>query len=364
MAVPRVGLRKVKRKNGYVYQIDYTIDGKRKRETVGTNKRQAELYQTKIQKDIMDGKLDIKKKEKISFEKLVAEYFQLHRNSLHLKTQAKYDGFVEDFKSFFSKYFKDAFEDISKIHTAYIVESQNHFSEKGARSGRFWSPSLCNSYKTFLAMLFKFAIKKDFISKNPATDVPKRRVDIDRDYQLYTEEQLKLIFNDLSQDWRDFFTFLLNTGLRLGECLNLTWDRVRLNDGVPKVLIASDDQWKAKTKDGRKVPLNESAKNILLLQKGKNECYVFTDKGKKIEKNRPLRELKKVLNTHGISGDVHQFRHTFASNFLVKNKGDNSLYDLAEILGHKDIKTTRIYAHLTETHLYEAVKRTENRISP
>ncbi|MBK8947148.1 MAG: hypothetical protein IPM32_18050 [Ignavibacteriae bacterium] len=70
MSTPRVGLRKISRKNSKVYQIDYTINGVRKREIVGTNKNQAILYQAKIQNDIMNGILNIRQKERIGFNKL------------------------------------------------------------------------------------------------------------------------------------------------------------------------------------------------------------------------------------------------------------------------------------------------------
>ena len=363
MSTPKVGLRKIRRKNKFVYQIDYTIDGKRKREAVGSNKSQALLYQAKIQTDIMNGVLKIKQKDKISFPKLISEYFQIHRNSISKGTQKKYDGFVKDFEYFFKKYFKNSFEDITLINTAYIVESQNHFVEKGARSGSFWSHSLCNSYKTFLAMIFNFAIEKSYIDKNPASSVPSRRVELDRDFHFYSDKEIDSIFSLLPHNWVVFFSFLLNTGLRLGECLNLTWDRVKIDDDIPKVIIASDDEWKLKTKNSRKVPLNDVAKNIVISQKGKSTKYVFSENGEKIEKNKPLRELKKVLTKLKLKGDVHQFRHTFATNFISKNKRDNSIYDLGKVLGHSDTKTTLIYAHLSEEHLHKSVSRAEKRIT-
>ena len=56
MAVPKVGLIRIHRKKGYVYQINYTINGIRKREVVGSSKRQVELYQSSIQRDLIDWK--------------------------------------------------------------------------------------------------------------------------------------------------------------------------------------------------------------------------------------------------------------------------------------------------------------------
>jgi integrase len=49
----------------------------------------------------------------------------------------------------------------------------------------------------------------------------------------------------------------------------------------------------------------------------------------------------------------HDLRHSFAS-FLV-NAG-RSLFEVQELLGHADIRTTRRYAHLSRERLYAAVE--------
>ena len=50
---------------------------------------------------------------------------------------------------------------------------------------------------------------------------------------------------------------------------------------------------------------------------------------------------------------VHDLRHSFAS-FLV-NAG-RSLYEVQELLGHADIRTTSRYAHLSRERLFDAVE--------
>ena len=50
---------------------------------------------------------------------------------------------------------------------------------------------------------------------------------------------------------------------------------------------------------------------------------------------------------------VHDLRHSFAS-FLV-NAG-RSLYEVQELLGHADIRTTSRYAHLSRERLIAAVE--------
>ncbi len=43
----------------------------------------------------------------------------------------------------------------------------------------------------------------------------------------------------------------------------------------------------------------------------------------------------------------HDFRHTFARHFIMRGGG---LKELQELLGHKDIKMTMRYAHLSKKH--------------
>ncbi len=54
--------------------------------------------------------------------------------------------------------------------------------------------------------------------------------------------------------------------------------------------------------------------------------------------------------------------HTSAANWFMVRGG--SLQALKELLGHADIKTTLIYAHLSPAHLRNEVAQTERRSEP
>lgn len=350
MKTPKVGLNKIVRKEGYVWQINYQLNGKRIREVVGNNKKEAQLYAAKIQTDIFQNKLGIKKKKNITFKKLSSDYLQLKTN-LSESSLTRYKGFIENFEHFFSKYFPIVLEDISQISSNYIATSIDYFTTKGAKSGTIWSSASANSYKTFLASLFKYAIGEKYINENPASKIPNKKIEKKVFPKFYSIEEVNKILEKAPKFWSDFYCFLLNTGLRIGEALNLDWKNVELLKEKPKFTVKSTGDWTVKTYEQRTILLNKTAQNILELIEVK-EGYVFQEYKMQIPRNKPLRELKKILKIIGIDGDIHKFRHTFASNHYMINK---SIVDLQKILGHKDVETTMVYTHLSNQHIYDGM---------
>jgi site-specific recombinase XerD len=51
---------------------------------------------------------------------------------------------------------------------------------------------------------------------------------------------------------------------------------------------------------------------------------------------------------------LHDLRHTFASHLAMAGV---DLYTIKELLGHHEIKTTMIYAHLSSAHLDQALTK-------
>ena len=83
--------------------------------------------------------------------------------------------------------------------------------------------------------------------------------------------------------------------------------------------------------------------------------------GVRISVNGVETMLKKYAKEYGIDEKLvhpHSFRHRYAINFLEKNKSANSLVELADILGHKNIDVTRIYTRHTATEQQQLVNRT------
>ena len=108
MPIPIVNLRKVKRKNSHIYMVDYTINTKRIRKTIGTNKREAELIKADIQNKITLGHFELvaNDKKRTSLNQLINSYILENKNYLAPKTIARYNSHVLPFQQFINKYFK------------------------------------------------------------------------------------------------------------------------------------------------------------------------------------------------------------------------------------------------------------------
>jgi len=147
----------------------------------------------------------------------------------------------------------------------------------------------------------------------------------------------------------------LATGLRLGELIRLQWTDVH-----------TEGRWllvrQSKSHRPRTVPLSVAALDALAVQwqKSGNLSYVFPARrtyrgGWKyidaarhsswwLRAMRPVQDaIPKFRQSAGTGRAWHLFRHTFASRLA---QAGVSLYKIAQWMGHSDIRTTQIYAHL------------------
>ncbi|MEJ2614304.1 MAG: tyrosine-type recombinase/integrase [Ignavibacteriaceae bacterium] len=124
------------------------------------------------------------------------------------------------------------------------------------------------------------------------------------------------------------------------------------------------EEFTTKGKRERVIPINETL--YPLLQKRlpkviniKFDDLVFHKNGFKYNGDYISRKLKKAVRKTAEKLPInpalhfHDLRHSFASTLVKKGV---SLFVVKELLGHKDIKTTQIYSHLTVDTLREAVK--------
>lgn len=357
MAVPKVNLRKVKRKNGTTYFLDFTVKGRRIREAVGSNRKDAELIQAKRQTELALGQFDVAPKEKeiVTIKRLVDDFLLSKRNTIRDGSYKSYTYLLEKFQNYFNVYFPAVYTDIQNIKPNYIKECFDHLLEGKDSSDRKWSRKTINNLRTVLVQMFNYAQKQKYIDHNPASEIKELSIEKTNIAEFFTDQELESIWKTVNNYWADPLKFIAYTGLRKGEMINLKWKHVHLEAKHPYITIISSDEWKTKTGNFRTIPLNNVALEIIKRWKGRHAEYVFVSQTNQIiHPDKPYRALKKALSKLSIDGDVHKLRHTFASKLLMQGE---SLYTVGKLLGHSDSDTTEIYGHLSQEHLNLAITK-------
>ncbi len=140
----------------------------------------------------------------------------------------------------------------------------------------------------------------------------------------------------------EIVTVALETGLRQGEIMGLTWERVDLSRGVLRLEL---------TKRGGAARSRCATSSTQLLA-AKPEASRQGACGRFAGPAPPGRPPWPA----GLeSFTFHDCRHHFASWFMMRG---GNLLALREILGHRDIKLTVRYAHLSPGHLRTEIEKT------
>ena len=193
-----------------------------------------------------------------------------------------------------------------------------------------------------LSNLLNFAVRRNYLDNNPAAGIKKLN-ELSRLKTLSDSDIDELIAGATNKLTRDLITFLIYTGCRKGEALNLKWDDVDMQNDV--IAIKG-----TKTKYDRYIPISGALKRVL---EGINReyVYVFSYRGKKLSNFRE--SFKTACKRAGLNDlRVHDLRHVFASKMVMSG---TSLYITGELLGHRTPQMTMRYAHLAPYTLKKAV---------
>jgi integrase/recombinase XerC len=152
--------------------------------------------------------------------------------------------------------------------------------------------------------------------------------------------------------------FLLHTGLRLSEAINLQMSDIQLSERKGSVMVQN-----GKGNKQRSVPLNSDARKAIqewLEVRPKSDHLWMTVEGEHARLSG--RTVQRVLQRYAKAADAkeltpHICRHTFAKNLVDNGVG---LEKVAALLGHSSLNTTRIYIAPSERDLELAVEHLIN----
>ena len=149
--------------------------------------------------------------------------------------------------------------------------------------------------------------------------------------------------------------FSAMTGLRFSDIQKMKWKEIELIKGVGYVLNYSQK----KTKSVEVHPITEQAYRITEGTENPKDMPQenFVIEGLKYSAYHN-KHLFQWLVAAGITKKItfHCFRHTFATLQLFNG---TDIYTVSKMLGHKDLKTTQVYAKIVD----EAKRTAANKIT-
>lgn len=322
------------RKRGKTWYVDFRYKGKRYIRAVGRDKKTAEIalkeIEVKIAKEEFLGFVERKKITFEDFSKKYEEYISTYKSPISVKRERSKINFLRKF--FQKKYLSEITKNDIEEYRSWRLSSV--------------SKSTINREIACLKYMLRLAVDWGYLRENPAKGIKMYKEPPGRLRYLSKYEISKLLSNC---DERIYPVVLcaLHTGMRYSEIINLKWENIDL---LNRCIIIEN----TKNNERRIIPLTETLYNVLF-DLPKISEYVFTYKGKRV---RDIRKgFKKTLEKAGIKDfKFHDLRHTFAS-YLVMSGVD--LRTVAQLLGHKTIKMTMRYSHLSPDFLKTSVRKLE-----
>ncbi|MDO5442957.1 MAG: site-specific integrase [Bacteroidia bacterium] len=235
------------------------------------------------------------------------------------------------------------------------VEKDTHKLPSKASKNKFngLSQSSKVSYFNKLKACLNKAFKEHVIDYNPADAVQGFRVpDTERQY-LTIEEVKSLMATECKYpQLKRAFLFGCLTGLRKSDILKLTWGEVQKFGPYTRLVF------KQKKTGGQEYLDIPDAAVEYLGNRGDAKADDLVFRMFKYSSETSL-ELRRWALQAGITKDFtfHCSRHTFA--VLLLNSGTD-IYTVSKLLGHRELATTQIYAHLIDQKKQDAVSRISN----
>ena len=338
-------LRKRKTQTGYVFDLDVTVNGRRKVRCLGpvtsatANKILAEVH-NKIALGMFD--LDKTTKKDIVLSKFFENYFVSVEKLKAEKTLKNERTYAREFLK------------IVGDRNIRSIDAEDLDRWKALRMSGV-SPATFNINRRFLQAAFNVAVKWGYVEQNHFLEIPEAAVTEKRLY--FTDDEVHrfsaLIEKDIVkartkrqkeylEQFYGLIKFYLHTGMRRGEALSLRPEDVDLNNGLVHIE-------QSKSKRRRTIPLNDVAKQCLI-DAGEGLFSHFY--GHHVSKKFADYLTKAEISAH----KLHSLRHTFATRLISKGV---DIYTVSKLLGHSNVATTAVYAKVVTDTLINAVRLLE-----
>jgi integrase len=326
------------------YFVDSLVNGKKVRERVGKNRKQAERRLNKV--NVAQDEGSYEPPRDLPFP----EFADKWHAGLQRPKKTTADGYL------------------TTINYAKLAFAQRKVRQVTADDvGRFLDlipagETTKAKHLRVLSSLFSAAVKWGYAGRNPVDRLPdSHRPKPKRSKASYfMDDELPMILAQLDGMYRVAFLLSLKTGIREGELAALTWPDVSLTEREITVWKATSEDGTPKTESScRVVDFNEDVEKLLAAWwaecgKPTGDVLVFATGSGPIPfwtftKGILYPALKRAgierVGPYGKKRTWHSLRHTYARLWI---EGGGNVYALSAQLGHSSVRvTTDRYGHFS-----------------
>lgn len=266
------------------------------------------------------------------------------------KTREAYEEDLTNFERFLTESGEDDLLKINhldvRVYLSYLTDerySRNSISRKIA------------SLRSF----YQYLLKEEVIKENPFSYVHLKKKNLKLPRFFY-ENEMQALFDSVKGekplDLRNqaLLEVLYGSGIRLSECSNLKLAEIDFDSEVMLIHGKGNKERYAPLGSFAQDALQEyfeKGRKVLMDKYHKSHDYVFVNHhGGPITPTGIEYVLNQVIKKSSLDSSIHphMLRHTFATH-LLNNGAD--MRTVQELLGHANLSTTQIYAHVTKESL-------------
>ena len=220
------------------------------------------------------------------------------------------------------------------------------------------SPKTASNALGVLHRIFEHGIRRGWVQSNPVKLVERPRASTDDpDIRFLDHGEIEALLeaapdDDLGRVERVMYLTAAMTGMRQGELLALRWQDVDWSAQrirVRRSFVHGEFTNPKSKRSSRSVPLAtrvarelDELHRLSGYQTDEDLVFAHPHTGKPIDRSKLLKRFKAALRRGGVrEARFHDLRHTFGTRMAAAGV---PMRTLQEFMGHRDFKTTLIYA--------------------
>jgi site-specific recombinase XerD len=291
-------------------------------------------------------------------DRMLLEIFQHHNDQLKElvgrqyseETYRRYETSLQHTRKFLAETYKLQDIAISALRFKFITDYEFWLKTK-----RNCNHNSAIKYLTNFKKIIHLCLKNGWLDRDPFVGFKMTKEETDRPYLTNDELEAinaKVFLNERLNQVKDVFLFSCYTGLAYADVLKLKRNEIVTGIDGEKWIFTR----RQKTDASSRVPILPPAQYIVDKYNDQPQCE---NQGRllPILSNQKMNAyLKEIADLCGINKNLtyHTARHTFATTVTLSN--GVPIETVGKMLGHRNLKTTQLYARILDLKVSEDMK--------